>query len=148
MINDNMVRRGTANEDKVATQLMRCVITSLVTQNQPAHLPRPTSEVSAETQSGVRRDKNQSEINHAEFPAEAPESNSGECETRNAQQSMCDLSVNSAKQLAALAETHESGDRPNNQRATDEQHHGNLLYACQSLKSLGFVRFDYSAGSV
>jgi hypothetical protein len=130
MINDNLVRRGTANEYKVAKQLMRWEITSLVTQSQPTHLPPPPSEVSGETQSGVRRDKNQSEISHAEFPAEAPESNSDECETRNAQQSMSDLSVNFAKQLAALAETHESGDRPNNQRATDEQPHGNLLCAC------------------
>jgi hypothetical protein len=127
---------------------MRWEITSFATQDQPSQLPPPPSEVSAETQSGIRRDKNQNEIYHAEFPAEAPESNSDECETRNAQQSMCDLSGDFAKQLAAVAEKHESSDRPNNQRATDEQHHRNLLCACQSLKSLGFVRLDYSAGLV
>jgi hypothetical protein len=44
MINDNVVRRGTANEDKVATQLMRWEITSFVTQNQPSHLTSNLAE--------------------------------------------------------------------------------------------------------
>src|ERR1043166_2797647 len=104
--------------------------------------------MSAKTARGISRDKKQSQINHAEFPAETPESNSDECETCNAQQSIYDLSGDSTKQLAAVAEKHESGDRPHNQRATDEQQHGKLLRACQSLKSLEFVRLDYSAGLV
>ena len=41
---------------------------------------------------------------------------SDECETDNAKQSIYDLSDDSAKELA-VAEKHESGDRPNNQRA-------------------------------
>jgi hypothetical protein len=38
MINDNVVRRGTANENKVTTQLMRWENTSFLIQNQPSHL--------------------------------------------------------------------------------------------------------------
>jgi hypothetical protein len=85
-----------------------------------------SSKVPVKREPCVRHDKKESEIKRADFPAEAPESNSNQRETYNTQQSMYDLSGNSAKELA-FAEKHESDDRPNNQRASDEQYHGNCL---------------------
>jgi hypothetical protein len=38
MINDYLVRLGTANEDNVANELMRCEINSFGNQNQASHL--------------------------------------------------------------------------------------------------------------
>jgi hypothetical protein len=84
--------------------------------------PRPLSEVSGKRKRCVRRDEKEAEINHADSPTEAPESKSDECEAHNTQQPMCHLSGDSAKELA-FAEKHESGDRPNNQRAADHQYH-------------------------
>jgi len=49
---------------------------------------RPVFEVSVKCQHCVRRDEKESEINQADCPAEAPESDSDECEAYKAQRSM------------------------------------------------------------
>ena len=67
----------------------------------------------------IRGNNNKKKIKEPDFPAEAPESNADECETYNTQQSMYDLSGDSAKELA-FAERHESRERPKNQRTADE----------------------------
>lgn len=103
---------------------------------------RPLSDVSVKHEPCFRRDEKESEINHAEFPAEAPESNADERETYNAQQSMYDLSGHSGKQIA-FVEKHESCDRPNYQRATDEQYHGNSMWAFQCFEiAAGLMRYS------
>jgi len=72
----------------------------------------------------IRGNNNKKKIKEPDFPAEAPESNADECETYNTQQSMYDLSGDSAKELI-FVEKDESDDRCNNNRATDEQYPGN-----------------------
>ena len=54
----------------------------------------------------------------------------------------------SVKQIA-FVEKYESCDRPNYQRATDEQHHGNSMWSCQRFEMvLDLVSLNYSAGLV
>jgi hypothetical protein len=48
----------------------------------------------------IRGNKNKKKIKQADFPAEAPESNSNKCETGNAEHSMHDLSSESAKECS------------------------------------------------
>ena len=48
----------------------------------------------------MRGNKNKKKISHADLPAEAQESGSDKCETRNAEHSMHDLSSKSAKECS------------------------------------------------
>ena len=66
----------------------------------------------------IRGNKNKKKIKQADFPAEAPESNSNKCETGNAEHSMHDLSSESAKECS-VSES-ESYDRAENDGSANQ----------------------------
>lgn len=70
-------------------------------------------EISVQRETYLRGNKNKKKIKHADLPAEAQESGSDKCETRNAEHSMHDLSSESPK-ACSLTEINESRDRGKN----------------------------------
>jgi hypothetical protein len=66
----------------------------------------------------IRGNKNKKKIKQADFPAEAPESNSNKCETGNAEHSMHDLSSESAKECSVTES--ESYDRAKNDGSANQ----------------------------
>jgi hypothetical protein len=85
----------------------------------------------------MRGNKNKKKISHAGLPAEAQESGSDKCETRNAEHSMHDLSSKSSK-ACSLTEINESRDRGENNGGAiqAEEHSAHQLFQ----KNLSFPR--------
>src|SRR4030095_2948437 len=79
------------------------------------HLPKITLQPGTR----VRSNNDKKEIKQADFPAEAPESNSHEYEAGHAERSVHDLSSQCSKE-SSLIKISESCDHPKNDGGTNE----------------------------
>jgi hypothetical protein len=77
-----------ARADEKLTAFLESCDTVQLTRVGPISQTRPLFEVSVKCKHCVRRDEKESQINQADCPAEAPESDSDECKAYKAQRSM------------------------------------------------------------
>jgi hypothetical protein len=76
-------------------------------------------EISVQRETYVRGNDNKKKIQQADFPAEAPESNSHKYEASNAEHSLYDLSCESLKECS-FTEINESYDRAKNDSGANQ----------------------------